>query len=224
MNGAFQLMARPRRLQTPDLIRHVMARGNGRMAIFLDDRDYRQFVYLLGEAVEQFALQCWNYCMMPNHYHLTLQPTRANLSEAIRHLNSWYAQWWNKRHEKVGHVFQGRFKDQIVDKDQYLLALSRYVVMNPVRAGLVQRPEDWWWSSYRATSGASEVPPFLATSKTLSLFGVGTEIEMQASFTRFVTACTEDPASVDRFRSNEHIIGTQAFKQQIQSQPPQLGL
>jgi REP element-mobilizing transposase RayT len=217
-------MARARRLQTPDLIRHVMARGNGRMAIFLDDGDHREFVYLLGEAVEQFTLHCWNYCMMPNHYHITLQPTRANLSEAIRQLNSRYGQWWNKRHEKVGHVFQGRFKDQIVDKDGYLLALSRYVVMNPVRARLVQRPEDWLWSSYRATIGACEVPSFLATSKTLNLFGVGTELELQERYTRFVTACTEDPAIVDRFRSNQHIIGTQAFKQQIQSQPAQLEL
>ena len=130
-----------------------MSRGNGRMGIFLDDADYRQFVHLLGEAVERFDIRCWNYCVMPNHYHATLQPTRTNLSEAIRCLNSGYAQWWNRRHGRVGHVFQGRYKDQVVDRETYLLTLSRYVVMNPVRAGLVERPGDWPWSSYRATVG-----------------------------------------------------------------------
>ena len=195
-----------------------MARGNGRMAVFLEERDYREFVYLLGDVVEEFAVHCWNYCLMPNHYHLTLQPMRANLSEAIRHLNSRYAQWWNKHHDKVGHVFQGRFKDQIVDRDQYLLALSRYVVMNPVRASLVQRPEDWLWSSYRATIGECQAASFLASSKTLNLFGIGTETELQTRFTGFVTACMEDPAAVDRFRSNERIIGTKAFKQLVESE------
>ena len=94
---------------------------------------------------------------MPNHYHATLQPSQPNLSEALRRLNSVYARWWNERHQRVGHVFQGRFKDQIVDRDSYLLTLSRYVVMNPVRAGLVERPEDWRWSSYRATAGLESV-------------------------------------------------------------------
>ena len=194
-----------------------MARGNGRMAIFLDDRDYRESVYLLGEIVEQFALECWNYCMMPNHYHVTLQPTRANFSEAIQRLNSQYASWWNRRHSRVGHAFQGRFKDQIVGEDSYLLTLSRYVVMNPVRAGLVARPEDWPWSSYRATIGDCRPASFLAISKTLRLFGEGPETELQSRFIRFATASPEDP-TIDRFRSNEHIIGTTAFKQRVQEE------
>ena len=113
--------------------------------------------------------------------------------------------------------FPRSFKDQIVERDEYLLALSRYVGINPVRANLVQRPEDWVWSSYRATIGACQVPSFLATSKTLNLLGVGTDIELQTRFRRFATACTEDPAAVDRFRSNEHIIGTNAFKQRVES-------
>jgi REP element-mobilizing transposase RayT len=123
-------MARAKRVQVPDLIRHVMSRGNARMPIFLDDCDYRQFVYQVGDVVEEFGLVCWNYCAMPNHYHLTVQPTRANLSAAIRKLNGTYGQWWNRRHGRVGHVFQGRFKDQIVDRNSYLMALSSYVVMN----------------------------------------------------------------------------------------------
>lgn len=197
-----------------------MSRGNGRMAIFLDDRDYREFVYLLGETVERFAVDCWNYCVMPNHYHLTLQPTLANLSRAIQHLNGRYGKWWNKRHDRVGHTFQGRFKDQIVDKAEYLLALSRYVVMNPARATLVSHPEDWLWSSYRATIGACPSQAFLATSKTLTLFGEGTDSELQARFSHFVTACEEDPTALDRFRSNERVIGSKAFKELVQGPRP----
>ena len=164
-------MPRHLRIQEPDLIRHVMARGNGKMRIFLDDTDNRRFLYLLGEVLADFSIRCWNYCLMPNHYHLTIQPTRPNLSEAIGRLNGGYGLWWNRRHGQVGHVFQGRFKDQVVDREEYLVTLSRYVVMNPVRAGLVQRPEDWRWSSYRATVGLCSAPAFLDTTATLDLFG-----------------------------------------------------
>jgi REP element-mobilizing transposase RayT len=182
------------------------------MAIFLDDADYRQFVHVLGDIAERFNIQCWNYCVMPNHYHATLQPARANLSEALRCLHGHYAQWWNRRHQRVGHVFQGRFKDQIVERDSYLFALSRYVVMNPVRAGLVKRPEDWPWSSYRATAGLSPPPSFLSTALTLQLFGDGGHHELQPMFVAFVTKSPEDPELCDRIRSNDRVLGTHVFK------------
>ena len=194
------------------------------MPIFLDDADYRQFVYVLGDIVEQFDIQCWNYCLMPNHYHATLQPTRANLSEAIRCLHSHYAQWWNRRHQRIGHVFQGRFKAQIVDRETYLFAVSRYVVLNPVRARLVERPEDWVWSSYRATVGLGHAPSFLSTSLTLRLFGGGDDGEPQLKFAGFVTGVTEDPTRLDRIRSNEPILGPREFKDAVAlrdwGQPP----
>lgn len=183
------------------------------MQIFLDDRDYRQFVYLLGEIVEAFGIRCWNYCLMPNHYHTTMQPTRPNFSEAIRNLNSRYAQWWNRRHERVGHVFQGRFKDQIVDREAYLLTLSKYVVMNPVRAGLARRPDDWPWSSYRATVGVCAAPAFLATMSTLGLFGDGDDAELRNRFAQAVNARVDDLAAIDRIRSDERILGSQTFKE-----------
>jgi len=187
------------------------------MSIFLDDGDYRHFVHILGEAVEEFGLRCWNYCLMPNHYHATVQPTRPNLSEAVRRINSVYAQWWNKRHGRVGHVFQGRFKDQIVDHDGYLLTLSRYVVLNPVRAGLVERPEDWIWSSYGATVGSSPAPPFLSTQLTLRLFGDAQQTALQARFARCVSAPTDDAASIDRIRSNDRVLGSKAFKELVEA-------
>jgi putative transposase len=124
----------------PGLIRHVMARGNGRMRIYEDDRDYRCFLTMMGDILQQFNIECWNYCLMPNHYHLTLRPQEANLSVAMQRLNGNYAQRWNRRHNRVGHVFQGRFKAQIVQREGYLPCLCRYVPRNPPRANLVPRP------------------------------------------------------------------------------------
>jgi len=187
-----------------------MARGNARMSIFLDEKDYRQFIYVLGDVVEQCEIECWNYCVMPNHYHATLKPTHPNLSEAIRRINSTYAQWWNKRHERVGHVFQGRFKDQIVESTEYLLTLSRYVVTNPVRAHLVAHPKEWRWSSYCATVAQIPSPSFIAVNSTLRLFG--DDGNSASRFAQFVCAEANDEPIVERIRSNERILGSAAFK------------
>ena len=189
-----------------------MSRGNGRMRIFTDQWDYRQFLYILGDLIEQGAIQCWNYCVMPNHYHVTVQPTTANLSATFRQLNAQYAQWWNKRHHRVGHVFQGRFKDQVVQREGHLMSLTRYVVMNPVRARLVDRPDKWLWSSYRATAGLEVPQPFLAASSTLALFGEDDERVLQGRFTKYVTVDREEDTVIERIRSNERVIGTRAFK------------
>jgi len=218
-------MARGPRIQTPELIRHVMSRGNGRMEIFLDTVDYRQFVQCLGDVVGEFEIECWNYCLMPNHYHATLQPRRTNISEAIRQLNGVYAQWWNRRHGRVGHVFQGRFKDQIVDRDGYLLALSRYVLMNPVRARLVDQPEDWPWSSYRAMAGLEVPPTFLSVDSTLRLFGEEKDPQvLRQRFVRLATSLPIDHTAVDRIRSSDRILGTGEFKEWVHasaSRPPE---
>ena len=194
-----------------------MSRGNGKMPIFLDDHDYRKFIDVLADVVEDGDIECWNYCLMPNHYHVTFRPTRPNLSQAVRRLNGAYALWWNHRHGRVGHVFQGRFKAQIVDRETYLFALSRYVVMNPVRARLVDRPEAWSWSSYRATVGLCRAPAFLATDRTLALFDDLPGLSHQERFAQFVIA-PEDVTEQDRIRSNERVLGPKAFKQQVKSQ------
>jgi REP element-mobilizing transposase RayT len=205
-------MARKHRIQGPGLLHHVMSRGNARMAIFLDPVDYREFVHLLGEVVEEFEIRCWNYCAMPNHYHATLQPTRANLSEAMQKLNGDYGRWWNRRYARVGHVFQGRYKHQIVQRETYLLELTRYVVLNPVRASLVDHPEDWPWSSYRATAGLLVAPPFLAESATLSLFGDGDLPTLRARFIDHVRASRVDEGLQERIRSSERTLGDREFK------------
>jgi REP element-mobilizing transposase RayT len=184
------------------------------MQIFLDDQDYREFIHLLGRILENSRIRCWNYCIMPNHYHVTLQPTLPNLSAAIRQLNSAYAQWWNRRHDRVGHVFQGRFKDQLVDRESYLLALSRYVILNPVRAGLAAHPEEWQWSSYRATAGSVIPPAFLATELTLSLFGSGEVSEQQTRFAAAMVAAADETLA-DRIRSKDRILGPHAFNEAV---------
>jgi putative transposase len=185
------------------------------MQIFMDDLDYTRFVYLLGDVADEFGLECWNYCLMPNHYHATFRPSRPNLSEAMRRLNSVYAQWWNRRHERVGHVFQGRFKDQIVQREGYLLVLCRYVALNPVRANLTARPEDWPWSSYAATVGLRSLPPFHAASSVLQQFGDDDERVLQARFANFVLSLDEDGCPDDRIRSNERVLGSREFKRTI---------
>lgn len=193
-----------------------MSRGNGRMKIFLDDVDYRKFIYVLTDVVDDFDLECWNYCVMPNHYHLTVRPRQANLSFAMKQLNSVYAQWWNNRHQRVGHTFQGRFKDQIVQRETYLMNLFRYVALNPVRAQLVDHPANWEWSSYRATVGSRPVPAFLSIEEVLGFFGSDHGKASQDTFAEFVLRGSSDyDSAVDRIRSNERILGDKEFKATI---------
>lgn len=192
-----------------------MARGNGRMTIFRDDRDYRSFIQMFREVIDAFALECWNYCLMPNHYHSTIRPTKPNISAAIQHLNGRYAQWWNHRHATVGHVFQGRFKAQIVQRDSYAVALARYVALNPVRAGLVERPEDWAWSSYAATIGLEPPPSFLSMNPALALFGLGDRATLQRRFSTFVQRDCADAAAEERIRLNSLVIGDADFRERV---------
>ena len=164
-------MSRPLRLEFPGAIHHVTARGNARGAIFLDDEDRQRFLGCLGEVVTRFGWLCHAYCLMDNHYHLLIETPRGNLSAGMRQLNGVYTQRFDRRHDRVGHVFQGRFKAIVVDRDGYLLELCRYVVLNPVRAGVVKRIERYPWSSYPATMGFAAAPAWLTTDWVLGQFG-----------------------------------------------------
>ena len=154
-------MARPLRIEFADAVYHVTARGNRQEPIFLDDHDRRLFLDLLAQAFDRFDAGALAYCLMGNHYHLVLRTRQPNLSALMRHVNGVFTQRVNRRHGKVGHVFQGRFKAILVDRDAYLLEVCRYVDLNPVRAGMVASARDWPWSSYQALTGASPVPPWL---------------------------------------------------------------
>ena len=192
-----------------------MARGNGKMNIFLDDRDHRQLEFLLGIVVEEYGVECWGFCGMSNHYHAILRPTRPNISDAMRRLNGEYGQWWNKRHSHVGHVFQGRFKDQLVERETYLMALMRYVARNPLRAGLVDDLANWRCGSYRAITGLEAPPAFLSVGPVLSQFGTDDTTTLQSRFKALVLGERQDSALEDRIRSNDRVLGDAAFKKLV---------
>jgi len=181
------------------------------MTIFTDNVDYRQFIQLFSQMVEKFDVECWNYCLMPNHYHATVVPRLCNISAAMQWLNGSYAQWWNRRHVRVGHAFQGRFKAQIVQRERYALTLSRYVALNPVRAALVKRPEEWRWSSYASIIGLRPAPSFLAIDMTLGLFGDADRSVLEQRFAEFVLASCNDEED-DRISSNRRVLGDVAFR------------
>jgi putative transposase len=161
-------MARPLRIEFPNAVYHVTSRGDRREAIFVDDDDRDALLRVVAQGMERFSAQVLAYCLMGNHYHFVLHTRQANLSRLMRHINGVYTQAFNRRHGKVGHLFQGRFKAILVDRDSYLLEVCRYVELNPVRAGIVNAAADWRWSSYRAHAGLAETPPWLDT---LSLHG-----------------------------------------------------
>jgi REP element-mobilizing transposase RayT len=158
-------MARPLRLEFPGALYHVTTRGDRREPIFEDDSDRHAFLTVLAQALERFEATAFAYCLMGNHYHVVLQTQRPNLSRLMRHVNGLYTQRYNRRHRKVGHLFQGRFKAILADRDPYLLEVCRYVDLNPVRAGLVKRPEQWTWSSYRAHTARTPAPPWLQSAE-----------------------------------------------------------
>ena len=163
-------MSRPLRIEFPGALYHVMARGNAREPIFHIDADREAFCAGLDRVCERFEWRLWAYCLMDNHYHLLVETLKPNLSRGMREVNGVYTQAFNRRHDRVGHVLQGRYKAVLVDKDSYLLELSRYIVLNPVRARLCRSPADWLWSSYLATLGEAGAPDALAVADTLALF------------------------------------------------------
>jgi len=127
-------MARPLRLEFPGAVYHITARGNARQPIVADDADRQRYVNALAREVSQQNWHCYAWCLMDNHYHLLIETPEGNLAAGMRHLNQVYTQAFNRRHGRVGHVLQGRYKSILVEKDSYLLELCRYVVLNPLRA------------------------------------------------------------------------------------------
>lgn len=179
-------MTRPLRIQYPGAVYHVTSRGNARQEIFLDDEDRLRFFETLHQVVDRFNWLCHAYCLMSNHYHLLIETVDPTLSRGMRQLNGVYTQAFNRHHNRVGHVFQGRFKAIHVEKEAYLIELSRYVVLNPVRAGMVRAAKDWPWSSYRATAGLVESPRLLTTNWLLDQLG-SDRARAQKAYRQFVS-------------------------------------
>jgi putative transposase len=179
-------MARPLRIEFPGGLYHVTARGNGRQSIFDDDTDRARFLRVLTSVVSRYDVLCHAYCLMGNHYHLLLETPEGNLSRAMRQLNGVYSQAFNRRHQRPGHVLEGRFHAQVVDKDAYLRTVCRYIVLNPVQAGLVAHPGQWLWSSYRAAAGEAPVPAFLTVDWVLSLGDTSVRAMAERRYREFV--------------------------------------
>jgi REP element-mobilizing transposase RayT len=207
-------MARPLRLEFPGALYHLTARGNARARIYADDQDRTEFLELLGRTCERFNWHAHGYCLMDNHYHLVIETPEANLARGMRHLNGVYTQAFNRRHRKVGHLFQGRYTAILVDKDKYLLELARYVVLNPVRAGMVKSAGQWPWSSYRATLGKTPSPDWLNTVWLLSQLS-GKRREARTRYVRFIAEGRDQPRIWQRLRGQIYL-GDEAFVKKLQ--------
>ncbi len=178
-------MGRPLRLEFPGALYHVSSRGNGGQPVFLDGADRTSFLVLVAEVVERFGWLVHSYCLLGNHFHLLVETPRPNLGRGMRQLNGVYARRFNRRHRTVGHLFQARYGASLVEREAHLLEVARYIVLNPVRAGLCEHPAEWPWSSYLATAGLVEAPGWLCTSWLLGQFG-SDERSAQERYRRFV--------------------------------------
>jgi len=162
-------MARKPRIHYPGALYHVILRGNAGQIIFDDDQDRTRFILLAQEGVERFGHRIHAFCLMSNHCHLAIQVGRGSLSRILQNLSFRYTRWVNWRRQRSGHLFQGRYKAVLVDADSYLHALTRYIHLNPVRAGVVKEPENYLWSGHRAYLGLEKIP-WLTTDSVLSQF------------------------------------------------------
>ncbi len=180
-------MGRPLRIEHPGAVWHVTSRGNNRCAMFLTDDDRLTFLALLAETVKRFHWLVHVYTLMTNHFHIVIETPEPTLSRGMKSLNQSYVQKFNKTHKRTGHLVERRFDAQLVEKESHLLEVIRYTVLNPVRAEMVKRPEDYRWSSYRATVGLETAPSWLTTSWTLSHFGPDLATQ-RSEYAKFVDA------------------------------------
>jgi REP element-mobilizing transposase RayT len=162
-------MARPLRIDYPDTFYHVLSRGNEKRPIYYEPEDYLKFLELLEKTKEKFHVEIHAYVLMENHYHMLVRTRQGNLSRAIQWLGVTYTGWFNRRHKRSGHLFQGRFKSFLIEDDRYFTAMCYYIHGNPVRAGIVQRVTAYQWSSAKAYADRGACPPWLTTETILGM-------------------------------------------------------
>lgn len=185
-------MARPLRIECEDALYHVTSRGNARQRVFRDDLDYERRMDWLRRTVEVYGWRVHAFAMMPNHDHLFIETPRPNLAAGMQYLNGSYTSYFNRRHRLVGHLFQGRYKAILIENEGHYWEISRYIHLNPVRARLAERPEDWAWSSYGGYHRPSRRLPWVTYARVLKEFGrnVG---EAVRRYRRFVAAGLSEP-------------------------------
>ena len=205
-------MSRRPRLKYPGAVYHVMARGNRKAIIFHDDDDRSMFLEVIAKAVAVYVIRIMAFCLMPNHYHLILETPDANLSEAMQFINGVFAQRSNRRHGLTGHAFEGRFRSLVIQRDSYLMRAARYVVRNPVRAGLADDAACWPWSSYRATAGLADLPPWLDLDWMRLAFDVDSNEAARRQYVSYVNAPADRHTDIDL---NATILGSKRFATRV---------
>ncbi|WP_303905228.1 REP-associated tyrosine transposase [Thiohalomonas denitrificans] len=208
-------MARPLRIEFAGALYHVTSRGDGQEDIYRDDEDRRLFLGILGEVCERFSWVVHAYCLMDNHYHLLVETPNGNLSKGMRQLNGVYTQRFNRKHGRVGHVFQGRYKAVLVQKEAYLLELARYIVLNPVRARIVRSAKGWPWSSYRATAGQSRAASWLHTDWLLGSFA-RQRVRAMERYREFVAQGRNQPSPWEQLKGQVYL-GSETFVEKMQA-------
>jgi putative transposase len=208
-------MARPLRLQFAGALYHVTSRGEGREDIYFGVVDRREWLSVLDQTCERFRWRVHAWCQMDNHYHLVLETPEGNLADGMRHLNGVYTQHVNRTHRRVGHVFQGRYKAVLVEREAHLLELARYVALNPVRAGMVRDAAEWAWSHHLAMLGLVPAPAWLEADAMLGLFG-STRAEAELAYVDFVRAGVGLPSIWEGLRQQLYL-GNDAFVARMQA-------
>lgn len=209
-------MARPLRIELSGGVYHVTSRGDGRDDIYLSDADREAWLEVFGQVCERFNWICHAWCQMTNHYHILIETPEANLVKGMRQLNGVYTQRLNRAHGRVGHVFQGRYKAILVERDSYLLELARYVVLNPLRAGMIKQLENWPWCSYMATCGQVASPVWLQTDWILGQFGQK-RVSAIVNYVRFVHEGARLPSIWTQLQGQIYL-GSEEFVLKMQAQ------
>ena len=205
-------MARALRVEFPGALHHAYARGVAKQAIYQSDEDRAAFLAILGTTVERYNWVIHAYCLMGNHYHLLVETPDANLSAGMQDLNCVYAMHYNSAHERVGHLFQGRYCATLVDREEYFLQAACYIVLNPVRAGLVEHPSQYPWSSYLGTAEGTGAPRFLSADDILRCFA-GNRMAARMLYRKFVEAGI-DEETARRLESGE-VCGGEEFRARL---------
>jgi REP element-mobilizing transposase RayT len=211
-------MARPLRIEFPGALYHVTSRGDNKCTIFSSNKDREKFLSIYSEICTRLQWVTYAWCLMGNHFHLVVETPEPNLSEGMQVLNGTYTQYVNRVHSRTGHLFQGRFHSILVDRNTYLLEVIRYVLLNPVRAGLATSPQDWPWSSFRATVGLEDSPDWLGRAFALDAVAQcsGTLEQKQAFFAAYVESGIQDSRSPMENLKQQIYLGDDLFVTQAQ--------
>lgn len=192
-------MARPLRIEFAGALYHVTARGDRKERVYLDDADCARWLDTLADVCARYCFVVHAYCLMRNHYHLLVETPDGQLAKGMRQLNGVYSQAFNRRHDLVGHVFQGRYNAIVCQKESYLMELARYIVLNPVRAKMVAAVDDWPWSSHAFVMGEKTAPPWFDAAYLLSCFG-GDLVSARQAYLAFTLAGVDAKRPLDEVK------------------------